>query len=222
MYLFTVEYTEAKTPLGGGGGLETQGYYYSRWNQTMIVGMDGSLLITEEQTFRLDPGSYGFAYRNLNWKYFHDVNSWSIESGPGTPYITYHKMTKEADQIEFYWEFVREYYSSQVDLTFILTYNVSSAMDLRGARDRVYWNVIGDEFEVPIHDISTRVIFPKQYDLAEVRSTTYYIGKNPGDDTGTASNVNGKTQIDFYQSSVSEYQSYTIDADTPPAGIRGH
>ena len=219
MYLFTVEHTAATIPQGGGGGLDTQDYYYSHWNQTMVVGMDGSLLITEEQTFRLDPGSYGFAYRNLNWKLFHDINSWSIESGPGTPYITYHKLTREADQIEFYWEFNREYYSSVVELTFILTYNVSSAMDLRGSRDRVYWNVIGAEFEVPIYDISTRVIFPKQYDLADVRSTTYYQGNDPGDDTGTVFNANGKTQVDFHQSSVSAYESYTIDADTPPAGI---
>ncbi len=218
-FIFAAEDTQAKVPLGGSGGLDTQGYYYSHWNETITVGMDGSLLIVEEMTFRLDPGSYGFAYRNLNWKLFDNVNSWNIESGNNTPSITYYKMEKTSEQIEFYWEFSRDYYSSPTELTFILTYNVSSAMDLRGERDRVYWNVIGDEFEVPIYDITTCVIFPQEYALADVRSTTYYEGKDPGDDTGTKSNVDGKTRVTFHQSSVNAYETYTIDADTPPAGI---
>lgn len=217
-FIFAAEDTIAKVPPSGSGGLETQGYDYSHWNETITIGMDGSLLIVEEMTFRLDPGSYGFAYRNLKWKLFDDVNSWKIESGNGTPSITYYKMEKTAEEIEFYWEFSRDYYSSTTELTFILTYNVSSAMDLRGARDRVYWNVIGAEFEVPIYDITTCVIFPQEYALTDVQSTTYYrLGS--GDDTGTKTNINGKTHVTFHQDAVNTGESYTIDTDSPPAGI---
>ena len=74
-----------------GGGIDVNGYIYSDWNQNITVGMDGSLLIVEEMTFRLDAGSYGYAYRDLKWRNFHDVNSWSIRSGANTPSINYHK-----------------------------------------------------------------------------------------------------------------------------------
>jgi len=203
----------------GDGGFSTNDIHYSHWNETITVGMDGSLLIREEMTFHLVAGSYGYAYRNLNWRSFHDLNSWSISSGSGTPQITYHKVTKTGTVIKFYWEWSRSYVPSGTEYTFILTYNVSSAMDLRGNRDRVYWNVIGDEFEYYIYDISTKVIFPKQYNLSDIRSTTYYKGKQPGDDTGVALNENGHTVVVFHQAIVEPYTAYTIDADSPPAGI---
>lgn len=220
VFILNVRDSVAKKPSNiSGGGIGATGYYYSDWNQNITVGMDGSLLIVEEMVYTLDPGSYGFAFRNLNWRSFHDVTSWSIQSGPGTPQIYYYNIERTSDTIEFYWEFYRQSYSSQVDLTFILTYNVSSAMDLRGNRDRVYWNVIGEEFEVPIHDIDTRVIFPKEYELNAIQSTTYYQGDTPGDDKGTAINIDGKTHVVFHQGSVNAYESYTIDTDSPPAGI---
>ena len=218
-FALSVADTVAKKPQNiYGGGIGANGYYYSDWNQNITVGMDGSLLIVEEMVFTLDPGSYGYAYRNLKWKSFHNVTSWSIQSGPGTPAIHYYNIEKSSDNIEFYWEFYREYYDSIVDLTFILTYNVSSAMDLRGERDRVYWNVIGSEFEVPIYDIDTRVIFPKQYSESEIRSTTYY-KEGTGDDEGTVVNIDGKTHVIFHHNSVQAYESYTIDTDSPPSGI---
>ncbi|TET29978.1 MAG: DUF2207 domain-containing protein, partial [Candidatus Heimdallarchaeota archaeon] len=147
--------TIAKLAQPGNDDLTTNGYYYSHWNQTINVGMDGSLLVVEEMTFHLDAGSYGFAFRDLKWRSFHDVVSWSVVSEPGTPSVNYYKMEKEAEAINFYWEWSRETVLSDTEYTFILTYNVSSAMDLRGNRDRVYWNVIGGEFEVAIHDIDT-------------------------------------------------------------------
>ncbi|RLI68398.1 MAG: hypothetical protein DRO63_02745 [Candidatus Gerdarchaeota archaeon] len=201
------------------GAFLTNGVYYSHWNETIVVGMDGSLLITEEMTFYLSAGSYGYAYRELKWQSFHDVVSWNIASGAGTPAITSYKMEKEIDRIKFYWEWPRSYVSEGTEYTFSLTYNVSSAMDLRGNRDRVYWNVIGSEFEYTIYDVSTKVIFPKQYNLSDIRSTTYYNGKNPGDDTGTAMNENGHTVVVFHQGKVAPLTSYTIDTDSPPAGI---
>ncbi|MHA1213474.1 MAG: DUF2207 domain-containing protein [Candidatus Heimdallarchaeota archaeon] len=162
--------------------------HYSKWNETIVVGMDGSLLITEEMTFYLTSGSYGYAYRNLAWNNFHDLNSWSIESANDavSPSLTYHIANKESDYIEFYWEWTRTYISVATEYTFILTYNVSSAMILNGNRDRVYWNVIGGEFDYTIYDISTKVIFPKEYAVNEINSTTYYQGKDPGDDEGFA------------------------------------
>ncbi len=211
--------TMAKLAQPGNDALTTNGYYYSDWNQIINVGMDGSLLVEEEMTFHLDAGSYGFAYRDLKWRSFHDVVSWSIVSGPGTPSVNYHKMEKEAEAINFYWEWSRTSVSSGTEYTFILTYNVSSAMNLNGDRDRVYWNVIGGEFEVPIYDIDTVVIFPKEYNISDVNSQTYYQGTGPGDDNGVVSNVGGKTIVTFHQGSVSAYESYTIDTDSPPAGI---
>ncbi|MFW9923223.1 MAG: DUF2207 family protein [Candidatus Thorarchaeota archaeon] len=199
---------------------EITAYTYSKWDQNITIGMDGSLLVQELMTFDLDPGSYGYAYRNLKWKGFHDVDSWSIQSvGIDTPPVYYYNIERTVEQIEFYWEFTRYYYSSNVELTFLLTYNVSRAMDLRGARDRVYWNVIGGEFEVDIFNIDTRVIFPNEYNLNDIRSTTYYLGSNPGDDEGNAVNIDGKTHVLFHQNVVRAYESYTIDADSPPAGI---
>ncbi|MBK5113469.1 MAG: DUF2207 domain-containing protein [Candidatus Heimdallarchaeota archaeon] len=209
----------AKFTEPGDDVLTINGYYYSDWNQIINVGMDGSLLVEEEMTFHLDAGSYGFAYRDLKWQSFHDVVSWSIVSGPGTPSITSYKMEKESDIIQFYWEWSRQSVLSGTEYTFILTYNVSSAMDLRGNRDRVYWNVIGGEFEVPIYDIDTTVVFPKEYNISDVRSQTYYQGSDPGDDNGVVSNVGGKTIVTYHQGSVAAYESYTIDTDSPPAGI---
>jgi len=157
LFLFlTLTFTLVGTSLSESGAVSyhpvfddrfyTNGVYYSHWNETIVVGMDGSLLITEEMTFYLSAGSYGYAYRELKWQSFHDVVSWSIASGVGTPAITSYKMEKEMDRINFYWEWPRSYVSEGTEYTFYLTYNVSSAMDLRGNRDRVYWNVIGSEF----------------------------------------------------------------------------
>jgi uncharacterized membrane protein YgcG len=55
--------------------------------------------------------------------------------------------------------------------------------------------------------------------LSDIRSTTYYQGSDPGDDEGVVSNTGGKTVVDFHQSSVAPLESYTIDTDSPPAGI---
>ncbi|NHJ46655.1 MAG: DUF2207 domain-containing protein [Asgard group archaeon] len=192
---------------------------YSDWNQNITVGMDGSLLIVEEMTFWLPAGSYGFAYRDLLYKGFHDVSSWSIISGPGAPSVTSHKMEKESGYVKFYWEWSRHSVIEGTTYTFILTYNVSSAMDLRGNRDRVYWNVIGGEFDYWIYDIDTTVIFPQEFNESDVRSTTYYQGSGPGDDEGTVTTIDNKTAVVFHQDSVAPLQSYTVDADAPPSGI---
>ncbi|NHJ84015.1 MAG: DUF2207 domain-containing protein [Asgard group archaeon] len=194
------------------------GYYYSHWNQTMNVGLDGSLLIREEMTFNLDSGSYGFAYRDLNWDGFHDVVTWSIESASGTPGITYYSLDKEVGIIHFYWEWSRLSVPDNTEFTFILTYNVSSALDLRGERDRVYWNVIGGEFEVPINDITTTVIFPSLFNSSDIRSTTYY-QDGTGDTEGTVTEIDGKSAVVFHQNHVAAYEAYTVDADSPPSGI---
>ncbi|NHJ32108.1 MAG: DUF2207 domain-containing protein [Asgard group archaeon] len=216
---FMSDNTLAKIVQPGNDAPKINGYYYSDWNQVITVGMDGSLLIVEEMTFHLDAGSYGFAYRDLKWQSFHDVVSWSIVSGPGTPIINSHKMEKESDIIQFYWEWSRQSVPSGTEYTFILTYNVSSAMDLRGERDRVYWNVIGGEFEVPIYDIDTTVIFPKEYNVSDIRTRTYYQGTGHGDDDGAVSNIGGHTIVEYYQGSVAAYEAYTVDTDSPPAGI---
>ncbi len=207
-----------QSPISG-GGLDTNGYIYSDWNQNITIGMDGSLLIVEEMTFRLDAGSYGFVFRDLKWRSFHDINSWSISSGAGTPSINYYDMEREAGVIHFKWEWLRTSVPSNTEYIFILTYNVSSAMDLRGNRDRVYWNVIGGEFEVSIYDIDTTVIFPKEYSLSDINSTTYYEGQSQGNDAGSVANVTGHTIVTYHQSVVAPYSSYTIDTDSPPAGI---
>ena len=201
-----------------GGFIQPQ-VYYSHWNETITVGMDGSLLITEEMTFSLDAGSYSYAYRNLRWRNFHNLNAWNIEEGINAPPIQYKEMEKNGDYIYFRWEWNSQQATQGEEYTFILTYNVSSALDLRGNRDRVYWNVIGGEFDYYILDISTRVIYPQEYNLSDIRSTTYYHGNNPGDDEGVASNIGGKTVVDFHQSSVAPHEAYTIDTDSPPAGI---
>ncbi|MBD3192372.1 MAG: DUF2207 domain-containing protein [Candidatus Heimdallarchaeota archaeon] len=207
------------SPPQASGGLNVAGYDYSHWNETITVNMDGSLTIVEEMTFRVDPGSYGFAYRNLKWRQFADVESWSIEAGAGAPTIHSYYVEKSADIISFNWEWARRSYNTQTELPFILTYTVTSAMDLRGGRDRVYWNVIGDEFEVPIYDISTYLILPKQFNHSEVRHTTYYAGSDPGDDEGVVYDLGNKTVVEFYQSSTAPGQAYTIDVDTPASGI---
>ncbi|NHJ41171.1 MAG: DUF2207 domain-containing protein, partial [Asgard group archaeon] len=133
--------------------------------------------------------------------------------------INYYRMDKESGYIKFYWEWSRLTVPTGTEFTFILTYNVSSAMDLRGERDRVYWNVIGGEFEYSIYDIDTLVIFPQLFNISDVRSTTYYQGTGSGDDEGTVVTIDGKTAVAFHQNSVAALESYTIDADTPPSGI---
>ena len=122
--------------------LRINGYYYSNWNQNITIGMDGSLLIVENMTFKLEAGSYSYAYRELKWRNFNDVTYWNIKSNSGTPAINYYQMDKDNQYIKFYCEWTRISVPTNTYFTFILTYNVSSAMDLRGNRDRVYWNVI--------------------------------------------------------------------------------
>ncbi|MHA1125172.1 MAG: DUF2207 domain-containing protein [Candidatus Heimdallarchaeota archaeon] len=221
--LYTSIDTISKMPdsvISGGGGIDSNDYYYSHWDETIWVEQDGSLLVRETMTYTLDPGSYGYAFRTLKWRSFDDVTYWNVSYvGSEIPGIRYTELTRTYNDIKFYWEWDRETWGSSVDLTFDLFYRVSSAMDLRGERDRVYWNVIGDEFEVNIYDIDTTVIFFDEFDINDVRSTTYYEGKTPGDDVGTIYNDAGKTKIDYHQSEVSAGVGYTIDADTPAAGI---
>ncbi|MBN1327941.1 MAG: DUF2207 domain-containing protein [Candidatus Heimdallarchaeota archaeon] len=219
VYISQNTVAQYSTPINGGGMNPNASVYYSHWNETIIIGMDGSLLIIEEMTFWLAAGSYSYAYRNLKWNNFHNLNSWSVKSATGTPTVAYINLVKEGVYINFYWEWYSTYVTSGTEFTFILTYNVSSAMILNGNRDRLYWNVIGGEFDYSIYDISTRVIFPTEHDVDDVRSTTYYQGKNPGDDEGTIYNADGHTQVVFHQNSVAPLESYTIDTDSPPAGI---
>jgi uncharacterized membrane protein YgcG len=203
------------------GRLESSNYYYANWEENITIGMDGSLLVVEKMTFRLDPGSYGKAYRDLKWRLFHDVQSWNVIADPttSTPAVTYVNIERSMDNIQFYWEFPRDYYPSTTDMTFILTYNVSSAMDLRGNRDRVYWNVIGTEFEVRIENINTKVFFPQEFAEEDIRSRTYYNGEGSGDDNGVVYNQSGRTVVEFNQGVVNPGEGYTIDVDSPPSGI---
>jgi len=221
--LYTSIDTVSKMPdsiISGGGGIDSNGYYYSDWDAEIWVGRDGSLLVKELMTYSLDPGSYGFAYRTLKWRSFDDVTYWNISYvGAEISGITYKEITRSYDTIEFYWEWARQTWHSTVHLTFELWYNVSSAMDLRGERDRVYWNVIGDNFEVNIYDIDTTVIYFDEFDINDVNTTTYYKGRNPGDDLGTVYNEDGRTKIDYHHSQCYVGEAYTVDADTPAAGI---
>jgi len=221
--LYTSIDTVSKMPdsiISGGGGIDSNGYYYSDWDAEIWVGRDGSLLVKELMTYSLDPGSYGFAYRTLKWRSFDDVTYWNISYvGAEISGITYKEITRSYDTIEFYWEWNRQTWHSTVHLTFELWYNVSSAMDLRGERDRVYWNVIGDNFEVNIYDIDTTVIYFDEFDINDVNTTTYYKGRNPGDDLGTVYNEDGRTKIDYHHSQCYVGEAYTVDADTPAAGI---
>ncbi|MHA1354853.1 MAG: DUF2207 family protein [Candidatus Heimdallarchaeota archaeon] len=215
--------TVSKIPdsvISGGGGIDSNAYIYSNWDEEIYVGRDGSLLVKEEMTYRLDPGSYGYAYRNLKWRSFDDVTYWNISYvGSEISGITYEEIRRDYEEIEFYWEWDRKTWGGPVQLTFVLWYNVSSAMDLRGERDRVYWNVIGNNFEVNIYDIDTTIIYFDEFDINDVRTTTYYQGKNPGDNLGTIYNEDGKTKIDYHHSECVAGSAYTVDADTPAAGI---
>jgi uncharacterized membrane protein YgcG len=218
---------KGKNPDNIGGNYSIKGgtlNHFSNWDVTIEIGMDGSIEVNESITYNVGPGSYSQANRWITWDKFHDINYFTVDSGPNTPHINSVVLEKTTEQIEIYWyyDLVSVGYSTTKDLTFNIIYNVSCAMDLRGNRDRLYWNVVGDDIPVNVLDIDTTVYLPKLYDQSkedEIQSRTYYLGEDHGDDDGSVGNDGSQTFVTFSQSQTIAYESYTIDISAPPAGI---
>ncbi|MFH1508766.1 MAG: DUF2207 domain-containing protein [bacterium] len=104
--------------------------------------------------------------------------------------------------------------------TYIIKYNVLRAIGSAETYDELYWNVTGDMWEVPINQVSARVVLPQTINNEEAQ-VSCYTGAY-GENTGLCQGVFAEDTYAFaITSPLSHYEGLTISAAWPK-GIVEH
>ncbi len=137
-------------------------YQVKRFNSNIHVGTNGSALVTEEITFAFS-GSFQGIYRNIpvefpgpngtNYSLFIKVNSVTDESGSA---LKYEKHTSQG------YLKLKVYVPGAVNTnrTINIEYSIPDATKFFDDHDEFYWNVTGNDWEVPIDFASAALYFP--------------------------------------------------------------
>jgi hypothetical protein len=139
-----------------------------RFDAEYTVRADGGLLVTERIELRFD-GSWNGFIRTIPVRYRTDagfdyrlgLDIRAVLDDAGAPLR--HESSREGND-----RAIRIWVPGAEDTTrvVVLRYDVANALrffdagDPEGARDELYWNVTGDEWEMPIRRASARVLLP--------------------------------------------------------------
>jgi uncharacterized membrane protein len=138
-------------------------YHVSRFNSNIHVDEDGSARVTEEITFAFS-GQFQGVYRNIPVEY----------PGPnGANYSLFIKVTGVTDENRAPLKYEKHTSSGYLKLkifvpgaldtskTVNIEYTVLDATKFFDDHDEFYWNVTGNDWEVPIDHASAAIYFPE-------------------------------------------------------------
>jgi uncharacterized membrane protein YgcG len=97
--------------------------------------------------------------------------------------------------------------------TYTIAYGVDGALNAFPERDELYWNAIGDEWQVPIDSASVSVTAP-----AEMQRVACLAGLSGSNGECDRSSVRGR-RASFAQSGLQPYQALTVVVSLPKGAI---
>jgi hypothetical protein len=134
-----------------------------KFTSDIVVTPDGKVDVTENITFRFIGGPWHGIYRNipveyvglggLNYSLFLDVKHISDENGQPLRYESSRERQYRKLKI-----FIPN--ADNSTRTISIQYVVSDALRFFDDHDEFYWNVTGDEWNVPIESAAAHIVFP--------------------------------------------------------------
>lgn len=143
-------------------GAQAQGEHIENFKAEIQVRTDASILVTENITYFFDQARHGI-FRHIPYKYkarggnFElGVEILGVADGQGQ-----HVQYDESRSGGYVKLKIGDPDQTVTGLqTYSITYSVTNAVNFFTDHDELYWNVTGNEWEVPILNSSTRVVLP--------------------------------------------------------------
>lgn len=137
--------------------------YIDLFNSQVKIQNDGSALVTESITYNFSESKHGI-FRTL-------TNI--VENSEGKKFITPIKILGVLDEKGFVYNFTIESVSNGLKLkigdadklisgskVYIISYSIENALEAYSDHDEFYWNITGNDWEVPIKKVWTEVTLP--------------------------------------------------------------
>lgn len=139
--------------------------YIDLFTSQVKIQNDGSALVTESITYNFSESKHGI-FRTL-------TNI--VENSEGKKFLTPIKILGVLDEKGFVYNFTVESVSNGIKLkigdaeklvsgskVYIISYSIENALEAYSDHDEFYWNITGNDWEVPIKKIWSEVSLPKE------------------------------------------------------------
>ncbi len=190
---------------------QAKSWSFDRWNVTLDVQADASLVVREEQTFRFEgpftwitrdlPASKGIWYSDIH------VYDGSGSELTGTSAHVTNRQTSASIKVDIN--------QSDTTATYTFAYTVWNAVGYFDTYDELYWNVVSNDRDVPIADATATVRLP-----TPLRSTSDWrqrllIGATGSTEESTDFSVIDAQTVRFHAVDIFANDNMTIVAGWP-------
>jgi len=148
-------------------------YAIKSFEATIVVGADGTLDVTEAITAEFT-GSYNGIYRTVPVKYLNPQGfGWTLRLElVGAIDTDGHTLKVESSRESHYLKYkIYVPGAENATRTVILHYRARNGLRFFADHDELYWNITGDEWEVPIEAVRARIELPSK--ATGVRATGF-------------------------------------------------
>lgn len=201
---------------------EARSYQYDSIKIDYSVNADSTVFVTESQIFNYS-GLYNKGWRSISHKGVDAVTDISVWDGATGKELSrsffdldktdpsswgkYH-VSKNPESTDVSW-----YYNME-DTTheWIVKYKLHGAISFLDDRDELYWNAIGDQYEVPIGAVEVRVHIPEGAIKTGLSSAIYIDG---GNEFIAAKDIINERTFEFSAANVPSGSFVTIAAGWP-------
>jgi uncharacterized membrane protein len=145
-----------------------------KFSSDITVSPDGSVDVTESITFRFQGGPWHGVYRNIpveyvgprgmNYSLFLDLKGITDENGQKLKYES--SRERQYRKLKIY---IPD--ADNSTRTISINYIVSDALRFFDDHDELYWNITGDEWNVPIDAASANIVLPTN--AANIRTNVF-------------------------------------------------
>ena len=201
---------------------EARSYQYDLIKADYTVNRDSTVQVVERQIFRYE-GLYNKGWRSISRKLTDAITDISVLDGETGEELT--RSSRDLDKTDsnswgkYYVENNPEstdisWYYNLEDTTheWIIKYKLHGAVSFLKDKDELYWNVIGDGYDVPISAVNISVRIPEGASKTDLSSATYIIEEDGFSVSGGA--INDGT-FEFSAANVPPNRFVTIAAGWP-------
>jgi uncharacterized membrane protein len=145
------------------------------FNSEIIINKDSSILVKESILYDFEEAEKHGIFRTIPIKYENADSRTSISLEV--------ESVKLDDDFENY-EIIKNGLNKEIKIgnsntnikglhLYEIVYRVKGAMNYFKDFDELYWNVTGNSWNVPIHNVNTKIIFPEDFDISEIQKSCY-------------------------------------------------
>jgi len=196
LFIFAIVALLAAFPFHGLSAESTTGEHINAFDASLVVNADSTINVTETIEYNFENTEHHGMYQYIPYEYTRngatyttDISIQSVVDESGAPY-TYEE-SRSSGFVSLQIGDANSYVTGVK--TYVIHFTVSRAINYFDDHDEVYWNVTGNDWEVPIDTASAHVSFPSS--VTESNSTTACY-------TGTYSSTESACSITWDQSSV--------------------